>query len=210
MRRSVLIGVMVFFVATAAAQDVTDRLLALMAGTYDTRAQGEGETRAGVKLPGRHEMRRVIYAPIAVPHIGPHVLFRQESKDGAITSRGLAVFEAATETGAVRMWLRQFVKPKEFSDLHLRPDAWPRVAIDPAYGGKCPFHWRAAGDGFVGVLDGGRCEIVSNDGRAMAFEARWELTGATLSIFDNTYDGAGALLAGRADRVPTRYDRLTQ
>lgn len=43
----------------------------------------------------------------------------------------------------------------------------------------------------------------------MAFETRWELTGAMLSIFDNTYDGTGALLAGRADRVPTPYDHLT-
>lgn len=210
MRVHILIGVMAVLTASEAAADdaALGRLTALMAGVFDTAAQVDGEARTGVAEASRHERRHVVYAPIAAPHIGRAVLFRQESRDGRLLVRDLAVFEPDAGNGVIRMWLRRIVDADGFADLHLKPELWPRVAFDPAYGGKCPFHWRPDGDGFIGALDGGRCEIVSNAGRQMAFESRWELSAAGLSIFDNTYDGDGRLLSGRADRVPTLYQRV--
>lgn len=209
MRGLKLIGVMVVLAMNAAAEDdATGRLIRMMTGTFDTAAQVDAEARAGVAAADRHERRRVIYAPIDVPQVGDHVLFRQETRDGAVVARDLAVFEPDAAGGAIRMWLRRIPNADAFADLHLKPALWAAVIFDPSYGGKCPFHWRAENDGFVGTLDGGRCEIVSNAGRKMAFESRWDLGLQSLAIFDNTYDGDGKLLGGRADRVPTRYDRV--
>jgi hypothetical protein len=204
-----LIGVMAAVAAFgcgARASEQAERLLAMFAGTYDTGAQVGADIAAGVAPERRHERRRVVYARIAVPQIGPYVLFRQESHDGAVIARGLAVFE--DDGAAVRMWLRQIPDAARFADLHRRPELWPAVSFDPAYGGKCPFHWHATGDGFLGTLDGGRCDIVSNAGKPMSFVARWELSATALSILDNTYDGDGRLMSGRDDDQATRYDRV--
>ncbi|MDX2142771.1 MAG: hypothetical protein SFV19_05415 [Rhodospirillaceae bacterium] len=196
------------------AADVAEtmsRLMAVFPGTYDTLAQVENEAAQGIAPSQRHERRHVIYARIETPQIGQHVLFRQERKggpDGAVLTRGLAVFEADPAAGGVRMWLRNIVEAERFTDLHLKMDLWPAVAFDPAYGGKCPFHWRLEGDEIVGTLLGGGCKIISNAGKPMSFDARWVLTAASLSIFDNTYDGDGKLMSGRADKVPTLYSRV--
>ncbi|MDX2222212.1 MAG: hypothetical protein SFV21_05660 [Rhodospirillaceae bacterium] len=190
---------------------VMARLMAAFPGTYDTTAQVAAETAAGVPEARRHERRYVVYARIDAPQIGPHVLFRQERKggpDGPVAARGLAVFAPDPEAGGVRMWLRNIVDADRFADLHLRKDLWPTVGFDPAYGGKCPFHWRVEGGVLTGTLAGGGCSIVSNAGKPMSFDSRWTLTDAGLSIFDNTYDGAGQLLSGRTDRVPTEYRRI--
>jgi hypothetical protein len=187
------------------------RVMAVFPGTYDTAAQVRAEAERGVPEAQRHEHRHVIYARIAAPHIGANVLFRQERKggpEGPILARGLAVFEADAAAGGIRMWLRNLVDAEGFTDLHLKPALWPRIAFDPAYGGKCPFHWRLENDEIVGTLLGGGCKIVSNAGKPMAFDARWVLSATSLSIFDNTYDGEGRLMSGRADKVPTRYDRV--
>lgn len=210
MRGRSLIGIMVWFAALSAgvaveAEDDVARLMALMTGTFDSAAQVDGEIAAGVALEQRHQRHRLLYAPIDAPQVGKYVLFRQDLSDGHPPAPGLAVFEP--DGDGVRMWLRRIPDADAFTDLHRRPELWPKVTFDPAYGGKCPFHWHATGDGFLGTLAGGRCEIVSNTGNNMAFEARWNLTRKGLSIVDNTYDGTGRLISGRADRVATRYDR---
>lgn len=191
--------------------EVLDRLMRVFPGTYDSQTQVDAERAAGVPEAGRHERRHVVYARIEAPQVGALVVFRQERKggpDGPVAARGLAVFAPDPEAGGVRMWLRNIVEADRFADLHQREDLWPAVRFDPAYGGKCPFHWRLEGGVLTGTLQGGGCSIVSNAGRPMSFDSRWTLTEAGLSIFDNTYDGAGRLLAGRADRVPTEYRRI--
>lgn len=191
--------------------DAMSRIMAVFPGTYDTATQVESEAARGIAAAQRHERRHVTYARIEVPQIGKNVLFRQERKggpDGVILTRGLAVFEEDPDAGGVRMWLRNLVKPELYTDLHLKRELWSAVSFDPAYGGKCPFHWRLDGDEIVGTLQGGGCSIVSNAGKPMSFGARWVLTDSSLSIFDNTYDGDGRLLSGRADKVPTVYSRV--
>lgn len=213
--RKISLGLMLMMLmasASAAPVDETmTRVMALMPGVYDTLGQVSAEAARGAPEDQRHERRHVIYARIDAPQIGQHVLFRQERKggpDGEIVTRGLAVFEADAAAGGVRMWLRNINDAPRFTDLHLKKELWPQVSFDPAYGGKCPFHWRLEGGQIVGTLQGGGCKIISNAGRAMSFDARWELSEKNLSIFDNTYDGEGKLLSGRADKVPTDYTRL--
>lgn len=187
------------------------RLMETMPGSYDNADQIIREAQAGVPEAQRHERRMVIYARIDAPQIGPNVFFRQERKggpDGEIVARGLAVFEADASTDGIRMWLRNIVDPVRFTDLHLKKDLWSEVRFDPAYGGKCPFHWRVTEGELVGTLLGGGCKIISNAGKAMSFDARWIATKQSLSIFDNTYDGDGKLMSGRADKVPTIYNRV--
>jgi hypothetical protein len=187
------------------------RVMALMPGVYDTSAQVNAEVAQGVAEAQRHDRRHVIYARIDAPRIGPYVLFRQDRKggpDGEIMTRGLAVFEADMAAGGIRMWLRNIPDAARFTDLHLKKELWAQVSFDPAYGGKCPFHWRLEGEEILGTLQGGGCKIISNAGKAMSFDARWVLNEKGLSIFDNTYDGEGKLMSGRADKVPTEYARL--
>ncbi len=197
-----------------AASDVDatlQRVMALLPGVYSTADQIKDETAAGVPEASRHPLRYVVYASIAVPQIGPTVLFREEHAGdvaGPVIARSLAVLAPDPAAQGVRMWLRQILESEHFADLQAHPELWPQVAIDPTYGSKCPFHWRLRGDALVGELVGGRCEIVSNGGKPMAFESEWRLDRAALSIFDNTYDGGGVLLSGRADRVATLYRRL--
>ena len=202
--------------ATPLAAPLTDtmaRLMADMPGTYDTADQLGAEAVQGVPEAARHERRHVIYARIDAPQIGPNVFFRQERKggpEGEIVARGLAVFEPDAQANGIRMWLRNIINAPRYTDLHLKKELWSEVTFDPTYGGKCPFHWRLENDTLVGTLLGGGCKITSNAGKAMAFDARWEVTATSLSIFDNSYNGEGQLLSGRADKVPTRYARLAK
>jgi len=198
--------------AAASLEETMARVMALMPGVYDTADQVSAEAARGLPEAQRHERRHVVYARIDAPQIGPHVLFRQERKggpEGEIITRGLAVFEPDEAAGGVRMWLRNITDATRFTDLHLKKELWSQVSFDPAYGGKCPFHWRIEGSEIVGTLLGGGCKIISNAGKAMAFDARWGLSEKNLSIFDNTYDGEGKLLGGRADKVPTEYRRVS-
>jgi hypothetical protein len=198
--------------ATAAPLPETmARLMAIMPGVYDTADQVAAETTQGVPEAQRHERRHVMYARIDAPHIGPHVFFRQtraDGPDGKILGHGLAVFEPDSNANGIRMWLRNIVTPERYTDLHLKKELWREVAFDPAYGGKCPFHWRMEREHLIGTLLGGGCKITSNAGKAMSFASVWVLTNTSLSIFDNTYDGDGKLMSGRADKVPTVYSKL--
>jgi hypothetical protein len=206
-----VVCVMARAAGAAPLPETLDRLMALMPGTYDSAAQVAAEAARGVAEADRHERRHVIYARIAAPQVGEHVLYRQERRggpEGEVVARSLAVFAPDPAAGGVRMWLRSIVDAPRFTDLHLKKELWSQVRFDPAYGGKCPFHWRAENGALRGTLAGDGCRIVANAGQAMAFEAAWTLTAEGLTIFDNTTDGEGKLLSGRADRVPTVYTRL--
>ena len=195
----------------ASPQGDIDRLLTLIAGTYESADQVARQAARGVPEKDRHAHRHVTYARIDAPQIGPAVLFRQERNggpQGEIVARGLAVFAPDPEAQGIRMWLRNIVDVAQATDLHLKPLKWSTVQFDPAYGGKCPFHWRADGGGFIGTLLGGGCKITSNSGKPMSFDARWTLSATELTIFDNTYDGDGKLMMGRLDKVPTIYSRV--
>jgi hypothetical protein len=210
-----MVGIAIISLTTANARavelsDTMAQIMATLPGTYDTTAQVEREAKNGVRESERHPHRHVIYARIEVPAIGANVLFRQERKDGPvgeIIARSLAVFEPDTQANGIRMWLRNIINAERFDDLHLKPGLWNDVRFDPAYGGKCPFHWRTDAGILTGTLLGGGCKITSNAGKAMSFDAWWKITSAALSIFDNSYDGDGKLLSGRADKVPTVYSR---
>lgn len=205
----------VIFLVTQTAQaaslaETMAQVMETVPGTYVTTAPVEREISAGVAEAQRHERRHVVYARIEAPQIGAHVLYRQErtgGPDGKIIARGLAVFEEDPTANGIRMWLHNIVAAERFTDLHLKPELWREVGIDPAYGGKCPFHWRIENGLLTGTLLGGGCKIISNAGKAMSFDARWLITSDALSIFDNTYDGEGKLLSGRADKAPTIYSR---
>jgi hypothetical protein len=212
-RYAAIIGAVVVLSAPVRAEVTDDvgRLLALMAGTYDSAEQVTQETARGVPEKERHARRHVTYARIEAPQIGPAVLFRQERNggpQGEIVARGLAVFTPDQDAKGIRMWLRNIVDVDQATDLHLKPQMWGQVQFDPAYGGKCPFHWRPDGVGFVGTLLGGGCKITSNSGKPMSFDARWTLSSSELTIFDNTYDGDGKLMMGRMDKAPTVYLRV--
>jgi hypothetical protein len=212
LRYMVIIGavVMLSVPVKAIAAEPVEQLLDLMAGVYDSADQVAGEAARGVPEKDRHALRHVTYARIHAPQIGPAVLFRQERKggpQGEIVARGLAVFAPDLEAQGIRMWLRNIVDVEQPTDLHLKPNLWSKVQYDPAYGGKCPFHWQPDGSGFVGTLLGGGCKITSNSGKPMSFDARWTLSATQLTIFDNTYDGDGKLMMGRLDQVPTIYTR---
>lgn len=208
------VGFALMLSAPIYAQDLTQTandVVSMMAGTYESGPQVDGEASRGVPADQRHIKRHVLYARIDAPQIGRFVLYRQERKDnaeGEIVARGLAVFEPDPDAGGIRMWLRNIVNADQFTDLHQKPQLWSNVAFDPAYGGKCPFHWRRENNAIVGTLLGGGCRIVSNAGKPMSFDARWTLSAQELTIFDNTYDGDGNLLGGRADKVPTVYTRV--
>jgi hypothetical protein len=203
--------VMVSAPVQAAEADDMERLLSLMAGTYDSSAQVAQETAQSVPEKDRHAHRHVTYARIDAPQIGPAVLFRQERSggpQGEIVARGLAVFAPDPEAQGIRMWLRNIEDVDQATDLHLKPQMWSKTQFDPAYGGKCPFHWRPDADGFAGTLLGGGCKITSNSGKPMSFDAQWTLSATELTIFDNTYDGDGKLMMGRVDKVPTVFRRV--
>ncbi len=213
MRSLILILLLYANVARAVdADDSARRVWGLLTGTYTTAGQVAAETALNVPPSERHPQRYVVYAQIEAPQVAPLVLYREEREgdaSGRVLVRQLVVLAPDPAAQGVRMWLRQILDPGHFADLHKHPELWPAVRIDPVYGDKCPFHWRAQYEKFVGTLDGGRCEIVSNTGKPMAFEAEWLLGDTMLSIFDNTYDAANALMNGRADRVPTLYRRLS-
>ncbi len=195
----------------ATLPEIMVQIMAVMPGTYDTADQVNDEIVRGIPEAQRHERRHVIYARIDAPQIGPYIFFRQERKggpEGEIITRGVVVFEPDESANGIRMWLRNIPDPVRFTDLHLKKDLWAQVTFDPTYGGKCPFHWRLAEGKLVGTLQGGGCKIISNAGKAMSFDATWTSTQASLSVFDNTYDGDRKLLSGRADKVATLYTRL--
>ncbi len=209
-RHSVLIIAAMFGLAAVSAQaaplpETMARLMAVMPGTYDTIDQVAAEAAQGTPEANCHERRHVIYARIDTPQIGPDVLFWQGRKggpNGEIIARGLAVFAPDTEANGIRMWLRNMPNAERFTDLHLKKELWGEVSFDSTYGGKCPFHWRLEADTLVGTLLGGGCQITSNAGKAMPFDARWVVTSQSLSIFDNTYGAKGQLMSGRADKRP--------
>ena len=195
---------------------VMQDLLAWLPGDYSSKPQVFLETELGEPPSGLHDDWYRSFAMIEAPHIGETVMYTQirlGAKDGPLYpgQQVLFIITMDEENAAVNISGRRLLNMEEFEDLHLKPELWDDVQIDPEMGGNCDFRWRRHGRQLVGVLEDGECTMTSkNTGQLMTWKAEWVLNDEELWIHDNGYYEDGSLIAGRPDKTHLRLYKVRE
>jgi len=174
------------------------------------------ESELGEPPPGLHDDWYRSFATIDAPHIGETVMYTQirlGGKDGPLFpgQQVLFIITIDEEHQAVNVSGRRLLNMEDFEDLHLKPELWDDVQIDPDMGGNCDFRWRRHGKQIVGVLNDGECTMVSkNTGQQMTWDAEWVLNEEELWIHDNGYYEDGSMIAGRPDKTHLRLYKVRE
>jgi hypothetical protein len=204
--------------APTVAPDPRDAVLALLAGSWDNRAQFDAAP-ASLKTPPSVEgdwldLQHAQFMRVAAPSIGEHVLYlewRNGSADGAISRQRIWSFRRE-QNGALRMDFFAFVDGKPFAGRGSEPGAFS--ALDAAqlrgYGSACALRFEPTGQGgWRGLISADECSLVAASGRRMGIDASIAVDAdGTLA-----YRESGRLDDGRyAFRVPPsmpyRFRRL--
>ncbi len=190
-------------------------LLAWLPGEYSTYPQLRLE-RAGGEMPeGEHEDWYRTFARIDAPQLGPNVIYgelRVGGPEGALIPGQQVAYIVSIddEKRVVNIAGRRIKDGEKFVAVHLHPEKWKDLAVDPRTGGNCQFRWRRHGDQLRGILgDDGKCSMVSKvSGLKMSFDAEWILNPRELWVFDNNYVEGQGLFMGREDRTHTRLYKV--
>jgi hypothetical protein len=156
--------------AGATAGTDVDSLERLWTGVRDTSEQVVVGSDNGINSwPESSERRvRAVGAPVALPWLGPHVLYFEEflHDDPDNLRRQLLVKLEPAEPPAhgVRARLFTFARPQTWIHLYLRPNLLDRLTSDDiATTSSCDLLFTREGDQFRGSTSGHRCLDVRGD-----------------------------------------------
>jgi hypothetical protein len=193
------------FVLAVSASSASERLVTMLAGTYDNAAQVAVQPPevSRAPKPGTPWLAPLTarMSAIAAPALPGRVVYLQwTNADGTLDRQRLWTF-ADRPDGTVEMRFFSFKAPEKFVGLDTKPELAAALTLDDlvAYPPGCEGLFGEDEMGFAGGIDPARCTIVTQrTGRTMAIEARIEITPEGF-----TYREAG-ILEGGADafRVP--------
>jgi CpeT/CpcT family (DUF1001) len=150
--------------AGATAGTDVDSLEQLWAGVRDTSEQVVVSNDAGINSwPESSERRvRAVGAPVALPWLGPHVLYFEEflhDDPGNLRRQLLVKLEPAEPPArGVRARLFTFARPRAWIHLHLRPNLLATLTNDDiATTSTCDLMFTREGEQFRGATIGHRC-----------------------------------------------------
>jgi len=159
-----LLALALAWAAGATAGTDVDSLEHLWSGTRDSSEQVVVSSDIGTSAwPESSERRvRAIVEPVAVPWLGPHVLYFEEflHDDPDELRRQLLVKLEPAEPPAhgVRARLYTFLRPQAWVHLHLRPKLVAKLASDDvATSSTCDLMFTREGEQFRGATIGHRC-----------------------------------------------------
>jgi hypothetical protein len=170
-------------------------------GHYDNEEQREQDRHAGRAPPP--SLRLAIVA-VAVPFLGEHVYYEQESSEGyprEVTQQHLLVFkptekpekpgeliEAVWNLTDPPRWRGGVEDPEVFKSL--QP---PDVKLDHG----CEITWEPQGERFTGANDRQKCRTVQSGVGSVYTDRRAEVGPEGLAVSNQSYDADGRLVSGR-------------
>jgi hypothetical protein len=162
--RMILFGGVLLLVAGAAGGSDVDALQQLWSGTRDSSEQVVVSSDAGINSwPESSERRvRAVVAPVALPWLGPHVLYFEEflhdDPDNLRRQLLVKLEPAEPPTHGVRARLFTFLRPRVWIHLNLRPSLLANLSADDlANTFACDLLFTREGDRFRGATVGHRC-----------------------------------------------------
>ena len=191
--------------ARRAAQDFAE-FLELLAGRYDTNAQGRAEADAG--LPRRETVLRVV-VPVRASFIGDTVYYVQESVAGdarRVIGQQLSLFAAAQGTGVIVETPVTFNEPLRWRDGERNPELFRSILPqDVKAQSGCEVLWRKVAGGFDGTTDPVRCRR-SGTGGVQRIERRYALRTDGITVQERRIDDSGKAVA---EEPALQYQRQT-
>jgi hypothetical protein len=175
------------------------QMMRWLPGTYNNVAQHDADVRAG-KPP--HEALAVAIVPIDSPIMGAHAFYLQlmaADDPRRVMAQQILSFEL-TDKGKIKESVATLVEPRRWRDANLNPEILTALVLEdltPMSG--CDLFWTRTPDGFVGANEPLRCHTASHSSEAAArTDLRAELKATEFYFSEQSYDGSGALVHGRA------------
>lgn len=157
------------------------RLLTLLPGRYDNRAQAESDRLNGVR-PG-HIAVALVITHVFTPRLGRYAYYAQETAaDDArrVLSQKMYSFQLDEKRGIVET-LYEFIEPVRWRDGS--KDLFTGVQLEDVQAEGCQLLWKPEGEGWVASHDPKVCP----DAGGTAAPPQVELTAATLNVGDYKY-----------------------
>jgi CpeT/CpcT family (DUF1001) len=181
------------------------QMMRWLPGTYSSTAQHDEDVKAG-KPP--HEALAIAIVPVDSPIMGVHTFYLQESAADdprRVMVQQVLTFEIAN--GKIKESLATLVEPRRWRDGQLNPELFTAMVTEdivPLSG--CDLFWTRVGERFVGADEPLRCHTASHTSEAAARTLlSAELKSTELALSEQSYDGNGALMQGRADDPLYRF-----
>jgi hypothetical protein len=156
-----------------------------------------------------------VFAPIALPALGAHVYYVQQSLDGDLSKvyrQRLYRISADDAAKAVRLEIFSLPEPKAVLNAHLRPELLAGLdvaTLRPAKG--CDVLWRfdAAAQAFEGQVAPNACSYVSPQlGKRIIVNDTLKLTASEIWINDQARDEAGNHVFGSKSNTPVKARKV--
>jgi hypothetical protein len=194
--------------ATAAAAEV-GRVTAWLAGEFDNWEQ---VTAAERENPGGSATRlHSSVVPVAVPHLGEHVLYVEQYENGdpenTVRQRVYSL-RPDPDRGTVVMAIFRLPDPADAQLAHADPAALEGMDVErfELYEG-CEIEWEALGDALVGTQPAGGCTVTTPGGMTLVFHKELRLERNLLLSREWATTEEGNPVWGDAEGETTRLRR---
>ena len=203
-----LLGALLSVPASAADSGDLERLMRLLQGDFDNRAQFESQD--GELIDHLGLQRRIV----DVPALGDHVVYAQINRraDASdIYRQTLMVFELA-DSGEIIANTWRFREADSFQDILADPARLATLTagdFGQALPASCAQTWSVDGDGFVGRVDRESCEIISRrTGNPRRIQSTEFVHRDAIENEESGYRPDGSMIFGLPEGVYYRYERV--
>ncbi len=179
------------------------RFLDWFPGEYNNHEQ---VWQAGVSKEDPHEHLHHIFAPVAVPALGAHVVYVQQHMNAdpeKIYRQRLYLLEPNRERDAIMLTIYSFADDAAVRNAHRDPSSLAGLTAEQLRNiPGCEVYWTWNGEYYDGHMDEGACTFVSQrSGKRITITDDLRLTQNEIWIRDVARDEEGNLVFGDPDRA---------
>ena len=200
--------------SAALAQDL-QRFVSWFGGEFDNHEQvwqqKQDKTKTDEPITHTHHL----FAPVAVPALGKHIYYVQQSSDGDLSRvyrQRLYRFTADAANSAVKLEIFSLPDEKRFVDAQMKPELL--AALQPAQlrsSPGCEVYWRfdASQQAYAGTMVPGACSYLSTRlNKRIVVSDTLKLTDSEIWINDQARDEQGGYVFGSKTNTPVKSRKV--